>query len=138
MPRLIAFDWEADYLAGVEADVSGAAVHVRRCFRYDWPEETDPPQSAAAWGEWLAEALKGDGISPGEALVVLPREAVVVRTLDLPKVPENELPELVRFQAATKSSTPLDRLALDYLTMPVDEGDAAQQVLMVTVDGERL
>jgi hypothetical protein len=138
MPRTIAFDWEDEYLAGVEADVSGAMVHARRCFRYAWPEENDPPRDAASLGRWLAESLKQDGISPGEARVVLPREAVVVRKLDLPRVPESELPDLVRFQAATKSSTPLDRLALDYLPLPVNEGDETLQVLMVTVDIERL
>lgn len=138
MPRLIAFDWEADYVAGVEADVSGPSVHVRRCFRHDWPEATDPPQGPSEQGRWLAETLRQDGISTGDALLVLPREAVVVRKLELPKVPENELPELVRFQAATKSSTPLDRLALDYLPLPVGEADTAQQVLMVTVEAERL
>lgn len=138
MPRLIAFDWEADSLAGIEADVSGETVHVRRCFRYEWPAPSDPPQSAAALGQWLADALKRDGITPGEARVVLPREAVVVRTLDLPRVPENELPDLVRFQAATKSSTPLDRLALDFLPLPVDEADSTLQVLMITVEDARL
>ena len=138
MPRTIAFDWEADYLAGVEADVSGSTVRVRRCFRYDWPAQTDPPPDANSLGRWLAEALKQEGISPGEARVVLPREAVVVRRLELPNVSEDELPDLVRFQAATKSSTPLDRLALDYLPLPVDEADTTRQVLMVTVDKERL
>jgi hypothetical protein len=138
MPRTIAFDWEDEYLAGVEADVSGATVHVRRCFRYAWPEETDPPRDAASLGRWLAESLKQEGISPGEARVVLPREAVVVRKLDLPRVPESELPDLVRFQAATKSSTPLDRLALDFLPLPVNEGDETLHVLMVTVDIDRL
>ena len=138
MPQRIAIDWESDKLTGVEADVSAGSARVRNCFDLVWPENIVPAEDPVAAGQWLAESLKSAGVSASEALVVLPRESVVSRRLDLPNAPDEELPDLVRFQAATKSSTPLDRLALDYLPMPVEEESESRHVLMMTVDDQLL
>ncbi len=138
MARLIAFDWESDDLGLVEAEVNGGNVRIRRCARYTWPDEQGARASADVLGPWLKEQLPKDRQSADEAVVVLPRESVVFRRLDLPDVPDDELPDLVRFQAATKSSTPLDKLALDFLPLPRREGVAGRQVLMVTVDRARI
>ncbi len=138
MARLIALDWESDDLGLVEADVSGGSVRIRKCRRYNWPDENGPRASTEVLGSWLRDTLAVDKLTSGDALVVLPREAVVFRRLELPDVPEDELPDLVRFQAATKSSTPLDKLALDFLALPRREGVEGRQVLMVTVDRSRI
>ena len=138
MPHIFAFDWEADSLAGIDASLSGGTVRVQKCFRLDWPEDGDVRAQPEALGKWLADSLQAESVTAEQAHVVLPREAIVVRKLELPNAPDEELPDLVRFQAATKSSTPLDKLALDYLPLPVQPDDASRQVLMVTVDRERL
>ena len=122
MPQLISIDWEADDLTGVEASVSDGEVRVRRCFNFVWPENIVPAEEPQRAGEWLAKSLKEAGVTADQALVVLPREAIVVRRLDLPNAPDAELPDLVRFQAATKSSTSLDRLVLDYVPLPTRGG----------------
>ncbi|MCA9024399.1 MAG: hypothetical protein KDA86_04225 [Planctomycetaceae bacterium] len=138
MSHTLAFDWEADYLAGIVADVSGDSLRVNKCFRIDWPDDADLRQRSEALGRWLAESMRAHGIAASDVHVVMPREAIVVRKLELPNAPDDELPDLVRFQAATKSSTPLDRLTLDYLPLPMQSDDATRQVLMVTIDGTRL
>lgn len=138
MPHYISIDWEPDNLTGVEASVSDGSARVRRCFNFDIPEGIDLEEEPQRAGEWLAASLKEAGVGTDEVLVVLPREAIVVRRLELPNAPDAELPDLVRFQAATKSSTPLDKLALDYVPIPVEEGATSRQVLMMTVDGARL
>src|SRR5690606_1861377 len=138
MPHLISIDWEPDNLTGVEASVNDGTARVRRCFNFDIPEGIDLEEEPQRAGQWLTSSLKEAGINGTDALVVLPREAIVVRRLDLPNAPDAELPDLVRFQAATKSSTPLDKLALDYVPIPV-EGDAtSRQVLMMPVDAARV
>ncbi|MEO1997065.1 MAG: hypothetical protein ABGZ17_17490, partial [Planctomycetaceae bacterium] len=53
--------------------------------------------------------------------------------LELPEAPANEVPDMVRLQAATKSTVPLDQLLLDYLPLPSDADSDGQQVLMTTV-----
>jgi hypothetical protein len=138
MPNYISIDWEPANLTGVEASVSDGSARVRRCFNFDIPEGIALEEESQRGGEWLAASLKEAGISTDEVLVVLPRESIVVRRLDLPNAPDAELPDLVRFQAATKSSTPLEKLALDYVPIPVAEGSSSRQVLMMTVDIARL
>jgi hypothetical protein len=138
MPHYISIDWESANLTGVEASVGDGSARVRRCFNFDLPEGIAFDEEPQRAGEWLAASLKEAGVSTNEVLVVLPREAIVVRRLELPNAPDAELPDLVRFQAATKSSTPLDKLALDYVPIPVEAEATSRQVLMMTVDGVRL
>lgn len=138
MAQLLSIDWEPDDLTGVEVNAGDGGVRIRRCFNLVWPESIVPSEDPQAAGEWLATSLKEAGVNSDQTLVVLPREALVVRRLELPNAPDAELPDLVRFQAATKSSTPLERLALDFIPLPVEESAEHRQVLMVTVDGPRL
>ena len=68
--------------------------------------------------EGLKSALGKAGIGAKRTVVALPRSLATVRRLDLPAVPDADLPDLVRMQAATKSAAPLDQLALDFLPLP--------------------
>jgi hypothetical protein len=138
MARLLAFDWESDELAGVEADVAAGTVRIERTFRYRWPEDAAVRDNPAALGAWLADRMKADRLSPAPARLVLSRDAIVVRRLDLPNAPDHELPDLVRFQAVAKSSMPLEKLVLDFLPLPQAEGDTTRNVLMVTIEAARL
>ena len=87
-------------------------------------------------GESLKAALAAAGITAKRAAVALPRSLATVRRLDLPAVPDDELPDLVRMQAATKSAAPLDQLALDFLPLPAgsaEAGGAGRAVLSASV-----
>lgn len=84
----------------------------------------------AALGRWLKTELAKHRISAKRAAIVLPRSAAVFRKISLPNVPDDELPDLVRMQAATKSPTPLDRLKLDFIPLPTS-GDG-KEVLLAT------
>lgn len=73
-----------------------------------------------------------------QTVVVVPREAVVMRKLQLPLAPPDELPELVRFQAATRTSASMETLALDFLPVPVLDPEQGQQVISITMDRDSL
>ena len=68
-----------------------------------------------AAGKQLRAELNRAASRSTHVLVSLPREEAVVRLLELPECTDDELPELVRLQAATRSAVPLDRLLLDFL-----------------------
>ena len=86
-------------------------------------------------GESLKAAVATAGAGAKSAAVALPRSVATVRRLDLPAVPDEDLPDLVRMQAATKSAAPLDQLALDFLPLPgVDDGQRpGRGVLLASV-----
>ena len=138
MPEYLALDFDTHQLAGVCARVSNQRLHIQQCFQLEWPANIDHWTDPAAAGAWLQRELARLRVSAGEVLVSLPRDEVVVRQLDVPDVPDEELPALVRLQAETKSASSLDEMVLDFLPLPRPGDSAARQVLMITIARERL
>ncbi|MFV0444462.1 MAG: type IV pilus biogenesis protein PilM [Planctomycetaceae bacterium] len=138
MSHLVSLDWNPDCLGCIEAEIAGGAVRVLRALQWEWPKAIDPEQEPTALGDWIRQQLHEAGVSGRTTIVVLPREEVVTRRLELPHAPDDELPELVRFQAAAKSATPLDQLTLDFVPLPPIEGEQARPALMATLDRKRV
>ena len=124
MPDFIALDWEHLQVCGLDAEVTAAGVRVHQAFTLTWPEGKSPDVDALAAGGWLHEQFQSLGLTAKSVLVTVPREDAVVRVLEVPDVPDAELPDVVRFQAAAKSTRPLDTQLLDYLPLPRREGAA--------------
>ena len=124
MPDILAIHWERRRLRMVEATI-GNAVRVSRGFVIDIPE----PAPAG----WLRDALRRHGVTARQAVVCLPRENAILRQLELPSAPDDELPALVHFQASTRSTTPLDQLLLDFLPLPPRTGSSQKDVLFASV-----
>lgn len=135
MADQIIIEWAADHLRVLAVDES---LRVRVAAHREWGDHIDTAVPAGDAGKELRRWLDERGIEEQPVTVVLPREAVVVRRLHLPHAPEDELPDLVRFQAATKTSSPIDDLALDFLTLPRPDETAGQDVVTVTIDRRRL
>jgi len=124
MPEVIAIHWEKKRLRIAEASI-GATVRLSESLVVDVPETLT--------GVWLKETLRRKGISARQAIVCLPRDEAILRQLELPDAPDEELPALVQFQASTRSTTPLDQLVLDFLPMPRRPGSVQRDVLLATV-----
>ena len=138
MPEIVAIDWEAKSARFVCAKIVRDKLESWRTFQADLPEEIASAADAAATGKWLRDTFRQHGADPQQAIVVLPRESVVMRRLDLPDVPDHELPAMARLQAATRASTPVDQLALDYLPLPRHEHRPGQSVLVFSCEASRL
>ncbi len=136
MAEYLSIDLEPHRVCGVLADVSNGQVRVLKTLAATVPDGvlTSPLET----GEWLKRVLQQSGISTSKVMVVLPREEVVVRHLELPPGNDEELPTIVRFQAASKSTVPLDQVALDYLPLPQRTDFAGRDALLVTVPQERI
>lgn len=124
MPDVLAIHWDKKRLRVVEASI-GASVRVVQSFAIDVPEL---PKST-----WLRDALRRQGTTARQAIVCLPRDEAILRQLELPDAPDDELPSLVYFQASTRSTTPLDQLLVDYLPLPRRPGAVQRDVLLATV-----
>ncbi len=133
MADLLAIDWGHEQLCGVDAGAGKGNARAEKCFVLTWPDEMNPVEQPDEAGAWLKAQLEEQGISTKQVVVTLPRESTIVRHLELPEVPDDELPDLVRFQATTKSSLPLDQLLLDYLPLPQRVGYEGRDVLLATV-----
>ena len=91
---------------GLDAQVGPHTAHLRNRIQLEWTAEARPSEHAEAAGKQLRAKLHEDGITVIHVLVSLPREEAVVRLLELPECTDDELPELVRLQAATRSPSP--------------------------------
>lgn len=125
MPEVLALHWDRRYLSGVEFSPTSSGPRVDRGFKIEWPEKTPT-------ADWLRESLKRQGISARQVMLALPREDAVLRLLELPTVGDDELPTLVRFQAAARSAQPIDQLLLDYLPLPSRPGISQKEVWLIT------
>lgn len=118
MADWLAIDWEPTQICGLWAEGRrGGSLTVRRIIHWPIPDEggAEKPQQSSAW---LRERLDATGISRAQVLVSLPREAVVVRLLEVPEAGEDEMPDLVKYQVAARSTQPIDELAIDYVLLP--------------------
>ena len=133
MADYLAINWEKTGLSGVAAHVSSTAVSVKCSFHINWPEQLNPAKDPVSAGSWLKNEFVRLNISSKNVLISFPRHESTIRLLDIPDVPLEEIPEIVRFQAATKSSVPLAQLLLDFLLLPAREGKPTRDVLVASI-----
>lgn len=128
-------EWSIDGIRVLNADASGHVSHLGLWPTFEHHDTSFTPQEI---GEKLKSWLAESGLHAGQAILVLPRESVVIRQLQLPLAPEDEIPDLVRFQSASKSSLPIDDLALDYLPMSASGAGEGLSVVTASIDRKRL
>jgi len=133
MAEYLALDWDDQRLVGVIAQVASKGVEVRALLDFTWAEGEMPSEQPEAAGKRLRAELDKISAPNGSVIVSLPREEAIVRLLELPECSDDELPELVRFQAVTRSAVPLDKLLLDYLPLPTLHDVAGRRVWMATI-----
>ncbi|QDT53223.1 Competence protein A [Caulifigura coniformis] len=135
-PDWVVVQWEPTGVVIIEAHV-GDRVSLKRVAEVSWGGASNPEDSTASAGSLLKDRLAALKISTRQAAVIVGRDAVVLRRLELPAVPDHELPDMVRFQAAAKASTPIDRMALDFVPLEAAP-DAPRVAVTVTMDAARL
>jgi hypothetical protein len=133
MADYLSLDWDDQRFVGVAAHVASKTIEIRAILDFTWAEGEIPSEQPEAAGKRLRAELDRAGVPNGAVIVSLPREEAVVRLLELPECTEDELPELVRFQAVTRSALPLDRLLLDYLPLPTLRDAPGRRVWMATI-----
>ena len=112
MVKKLAIDWDESELRLVAAQCSGSNIKVTDARVI--PIEDNVLQT-------LEAALDGQGMENTEALVAIGRGQAELRELQLPPVPEDELPDMVRFQASKSFATAGDNATVDYLVTSQNE-----------------
>jgi Tfp pilus assembly PilM family ATPase len=97
MARLVGVEWDAREARVVVARTAGREVGFEEAFAVELGEGAE--SAAGDAGQRLAAALSERSIGRGEVLVAVLRGKVELRLLQTPAAPDDELPDLVRFQA---------------------------------------
>lgn len=79
----------------------------------------------------------GDRKKPG-ITVVFPRQLVTIHRIQLPAVPDTEIPDMIRLQASMRLTVPVESVCMDFAPLPVPPGSQTRDVLLVTVPNEQV
>ncbi|QDU99225.1 type IV pilus biogenesis protein PilM [Lignipirellula cremea] len=113
MNRLLGIEWDSREARILLARKSGAGIEAQAALVIDLGDDAES-RDAASIGARIAAALAEQNIPPGEAMVVVGRTSIELRELAVPPAPDDELPELVRFQAPQQFSALGDDWPLDF------------------------
>ena len=139
MSRMLALEWNETEARLVVGSVRGEGAVIEQAFSValgSGPvnrqpaedgsgEPVTPPQpegaapTATDVGKKIAAALAARGIRRIETVVAIGRASIELRQLTLPPVPDEELPEVVRFQALREFNALQEDWPLDFI--PIDE-----------------
>ena len=130
MAESLVIEWDRDRLIGVAGSTSGSSVQIRASVAVDCENGV---LSAIELGGKLKTALAAADISATEATVVFPRHQVTFNRVELPNLSDDDLPDMVRMQAATRLTVPVESVGLDFVPLPVTPGAQTREVLLVTL-----
>ena len=119
MPNLIALEWDNREIRIVSAVGKGRQLVVEHAFSVPVVDlntaDAQAPVSQKQIGQKIAAALESRGLSKSDAVVAVGRSSIELRQLQLPPAPDDDLPELVRFQAPREFNEFDDKWLLDFV-----------------------
>jgi Tfp pilus assembly PilM family ATPase len=120
MSQVLALEWDNSEARLVVAVSRGGRVVIEQAFAVPLRlPGADEEQQEVDIGAGIAAALAAHGIGRSETLVAVGRASIELRQLSLPPAPDDELPELVRFQAMREFNQFEEDWLLDFV--PSDE-----------------
>jgi Tfp pilus assembly PilM family ATPase len=128
MPRYLALEWDTHEARAAVAATRGDAVVIEHAFAVPLPVDGDT-------GELIAAAIDARRLGRVQALVAVGRASIELKQLSLPPSPDDELPNLVRFQALQEFNSLDENWPLDFIPFAGLE-DAPRQVLAAAMSPE--
>ena len=133
MANFVAIEINENQLMVATAKTSGRSVKINHAFSLDITAD----EPASELGERLKQELDSRGLMRAEALCIVSRQQVEIREFTLPPAPDNELPNLVRFQAKSEFTALSDDWLLDYVPFEGIE-DGPRRVLATALSPEHV
>ena len=136
MPRYLALEWDGSEARVVVASARRDAISIDEAFVVDLaPKDSGQTIADANVGQTIADALSARRIGRATTLVAVGRASIELKLLSLPEAPDDELPEMVRFQALREFTTISDDWPLDFVKIPADDQQSGG-VLAVAISPE--
>jgi Tfp pilus assembly PilM family ATPase len=132
MSRLVALEWDAKEARVVIGRKRASGVVVDQALAIALPQREEGSTAEPDVGSILARALADQGVARSEALVAVGRASIELRFLSTPPVPDEELPDVVRFQAVRQFTTLGDDWPLDFVPLGPN-ADGGMNVLAAAI-----
>jgi len=134
MSQLLALEWNGREARLVVAALRGDEAVIEEAFSVGLePRQASEELLDVDVGERIASALAARGIGRIDTVVAVGRSNIELRQLSLPPAPEEELPDMVRFQAMREFNELDENWLLDFV--PISESsEGPQSVLAAAID----
>lgn len=109
-------DWDVPRLTCVEVSRAGEEILGVQANEFVAPEDLADVRRGRELGEWLTRELAGKQIAATSWTVVLPRDRVTMRRLELPGVPEAEMAMVIPFQMSMQLGSSPEQMIVDFLS----------------------
>lgn len=133
--NILSVDWDPRQLRMVHATVRKRKVAVERVMAVTIAADVDTGDPAAL-GRLMRQALHQEGVRTRRVIVNLPRDQVVLNTLNLPRVNVSDTAAMVQHQIAKELPFPVSEAVVDFAMPPDDGGEGTQPVLVGAVRHE--
>jgi Tfp pilus assembly PilM family ATPase len=136
MPQLLALEWDAREARVAVARTRGREVVLEHAFAVELsPRDAGSTVADVNVGEQIAAALATRKVGRCETLAAVGRASIELRQLSIPPAPDEELPDMVRFQALRQFTGIGEDWPLDFV--PLESADAGSlNVLAAAISPE--
>lgn len=135
LKKILAVDWDERTLRVVHALSTKRGAKVDRILSVGMGSDVDP-ENAEALGAHLKRVLEQESITTRHAMVDIPREQAILKTLKLPAIKAEELAGVVEIQIAKELPFPVSQAAIDFTFGAEHEGGRTRDVLVSAVRHE--
>lgn len=119
MAKIIAIEWDRKELRLLAGSRRGTQIHVENAVAVAMPATAEGDNTTQINAtDAIGQALNKLRLAKGEAVLSVGRAHVELRTLQLPKVDADDLPDMVRFQALKQFAGLTESSPIDYVVLP--------------------
>lgn len=134
MSKQTIIDWQPNEILVASSHRRGHSATVEQVSQQRYGEGLECASAKAA----VANAVGDLGLGKSPVTVVASRELVEVRTLSVPKMDADELPDVIRFQAQRQLANMGDNWALDFVMLPADPAQEMNTALVGAISPANL
>ena len=135
--KIIALDWDQRTLRIVHAHVVKRGAKIDRILSVAIPAEVDS-NDPEQLGAHIQRALDQEGITAKHAIVDIPRDQAILKTLSLPLARPDDLPGIVQIQIGKELPFPASEAIIDFAVSEPGAEAGQQEVLVAVVRREVL
>ena len=135
--RIVAIDWDDRTLRVVHAFLGKRGVKIDRLLSVAIQPGLDPTHPTQM-GMHIRRTLEQEDIATRHAIIDIPRDQVILKTLTLPMAQPDELPAMVEIQIAKELPFPATEAVIDFAVAPASREEATAEVLVSAIRCELL
>lgn len=137
--RLIGLDLGSYWVKALELNLTKTGREIKGLAKKELPPEMrQGERDPRALSKLIKECLSEGGISARDVVIMVSGPQVFIRRITMPPMPEEDLAEVIPFEATKHVSFPVDQLTVDYIIVGEKEVEGIKNldILLVAIPRE--